>query len=247
MNTYEWSVSRSRQDGRSPTQPGHWFGGGGMTETTSATGIRRPLRTLGDYLNHDSVFVRFVALWSVLLVLFVGAWYVAYYVLPEGLLRSSNTARLLPEYAGSVWAEFLLIFAINLTTAAIVALTNTFRSLRTPASYVVVAIIWVQGALVWGTNSLAIETGRLAPSLSVLLGRSGLFELTAYIAVAVATRELMLWHQQGTPRWREEFERVRSPRDWQLSRSEWLMLLAGIALLAVANAREALMISQVVG
>jgi hypothetical protein len=124
---------------------------------------------------------------------------------------------------------------------------NVFRSLRTPASYVVVALVWVQGAVVWGTNSLAIEAGRLAPSLAVLLGRSGIFELTAYVAVAVATRELMLWHQQGTPRWREEFERVRSPSDWHLSRNEWLVLLAGVALLAVANYREAVMISQVVG
>lgn len=218
-----------------------------MTETTTSPRGRRPLRTLGEYLNHDNVFVRFVALWLVLIVLFMGAWYVAYYFLPEGLLRSSNTSRLLPEYAGSVWAEFLTIFAVNVSTALVVAAMNVFRSLRTPASYVVVTLVWSQGAVVWGTNSLAIEAGRLAPSLAVLLGRSGIFELTAYVAVAVATRELMLWHQQDTPRWREEFERVRSPRDWHLSRNEWLVLLAGIALLAAANYREAVMISQVVG
>jgi len=218
-----------------------------VTQTAATTRSGTPLRTIGNYLNHDSVFVRFVALWLVLIVLFMGAWTVAYYLLPEGLLRSTNTSRLLPEYAGSVSAEFLTIFAVNLATAAIVAAMNVFRSLRTPASYVVVALVWIQGAVVWGTNSLAIEAGRLAPSLSVLLGRSGIFELTAYVAVAVATRGLMLWHQRGTPRWREEFERVRSPRDWHLSRSEWLVLLAGIALLALANYREALMISRVVG
>ncbi|WP_255195669.1 hypothetical protein [Halorarius litoreus] len=218
-----------------------------MTETTTTTRGRTPLQTLGDYLYHDNVFVRFVTLWLVLIALFTSTWYVAYYLLPEGLLRSSNTARLLPEYAGSVWAEFLVIFAINLSMVAVVAAVNTFRSLRTPAGYVVVAVVWIQGAITWGTNSLAIEAGRLAPSLTVVLGRSGIFELTAYVAVAVATRELMLWHQRGTPRWREEFERVRSPRDWQLSRNEWLVLLAGIALLALANYREAVMVSRVVG
>jgi hypothetical protein len=218
-----------------------------MTEATTANRRRTVVGTLSDYVNHESVFVRFAALWWVLLAAFVAAWYVGYYLLPEGLLLSTNKATVLPEYAGSVWAEFLTIFAINLSGCLIIAAMNTLRSIRTPAGYVTVTIVWIQGALTWGTNSLAIDAGRLAPSLSVLLGRSGIFELTAYVAVAVATRELMLWHQRSKPRWREEFERVRSPRDWHLSRAEWLVLLAGVALLAAANYREATMISQVVG
>jgi hypothetical protein len=218
-----------------------------MTETTTTNRERTVATALSAYVNHENVFVRFASLWLVLLVLFVAAWYVAYYLLPEGLLLPTNKATVLPEYAGSVWAEFLTIFAINLSGCLIIAASNTFRSIRTPAGYVTVTIVWVQGALTWGTNSLAIEAGRLAPSLSVLLGRSGVFELTAYAAVAVATRELMIWHQRSTPRWREEFERVRSPRDWHLSRTEWLVVLAGVTLLAAANYREAVMISRVVG
>lgn len=218
-----------------------------MTESTTSTRTTAVFGTLSDYVNHENVLVRFVSLWLVLVTLFTATWYISFHFLPEGLLRSTNTATLLPEYAGSVWLEFATIFAINLTTCAIIAATNTFRSVRTPAGYVVVAIIWLQGAVVWGTNSLAIEAGRLAPSLSVLLGRSGLFELTAYVAVAVATRELLIWHQQSGPRWREEFERIRSPRDWRLSRREWAVLIAALALLAAANYREAVMISQVVG
>ncbi|MFC4357959.1 hypothetical protein ACFO0N_08365 [Halobium salinum] len=218
-----------------------------MTETAASSRRFPVVETVSDYVNHENVAVRFVSLWTVLMALFVATWYASYYFLPEGLLRSTNTATLLPEYAGSVWREFLAIIAINLVTCLIVAAANTFRSVRTPMGYVVVTVIWLQGAVVWGTNSLAIEAGRLAPSLSVLLGRSGLFELTAYVAVAVATRELYLWHQRSGPRWREEFERVRSPRDWRLSRNEWLVLLGGLLLLAAANYREAVMISQVVG
>ncbi|WP_458186683.1 hypothetical protein [Haladaptatus sp. NG-WS-4] len=216
-----------------------------MTESTTTR--RTAVGPLGDYINDENVFVRFVALWVVMLTLFMTTWFVGYYLLPEGLLRPTNKATVLPEYAGTVWREFAMIFAINLSACLIIAASNTFRSVRTPAGYVTVAIVWVQGAITWGTNSLAIEAGRLAPSLSVLLGRSGIFELTAYVAVAVATRELMLWHQQSGPRWREEFERVRSPRDWHLSRGEWFVLLGGIVLLALANYREALMISRVVG
>lgn len=218
-----------------------------MTETLASVRPRAVLGTVGDYVNHRSVWVRFVSLWAVLVALFVVAWYVSYYLLPEGLLRPTNTSRLLPEYAGSVGAEFLTIYAINVAGCVIIAAFNTLRSIRTPAGYVIVASVWIQGAITWGTNSLALEAGRLAPSLSVLLSRGGIFELTAYVAVAVATRELVIWHQRSGPRWREEFERRYSPRDWHLSREEWAVLLGGLALLAAANYREALMISRVVG
>jgi len=216
-------------------------------KSSDSTEAGTPHSTLGDFINHENVFVRLASLWLLLMAIFIVVWYVSFYLLPEGLLRSTNTSRLLPEYAGSVWAEFLTIFAINLAGCLVIAAFNTLRSIRTPAGYVIVASVWIQGAITWGTNSLAIEAGRLGPSLSVLLNRGGIFELTAYVAVAVATREFVIWHQQSGPRWREEFERRYSPRDWHLSRSEWLVLLAGLFLLGAANFREAFMISQVVG
>ncbi len=144
-------------------------------------------------------------------------------------------------------AEFLTIFAWNLAVGVLVVAANAFRSVGTPMGYLVVAVNWVQGALVWGTDSLAIQTGRLEPGLSTALGRSGVYELTAFVAIAVATRGVMVYHQQSGPRWKEKFERVRSPRDWTLSRREATVLLAGIALLAVANYREAVMIAEAVG
>lgn len=137
---------------------------------------------------------------------------------------------------------FLSIFAWNLGFSLIVVAANTFRSIRTPLGYLVVLVMWVQGAVIWGTNSLAIQTGRLAPSLSVILGRSGVYELTAFVAIAVATGGVMVWHQASGPRWREEFERVQGPREWTIERREVLVLAAGIVLLALANYREASLI-----
>ncbi|MFC7081571.1 hypothetical protein [Halorussus caseinilyticus] len=218
-----------------------------MSSETSAESGARWRRALGAWVNHDDPAVRFAALWTVCAALFVAAWYLGYYLLPAGLLRGSSAASALPEYAGSVRAEFLTIFAWNLGVCVLVVAANAFRSVRTPLGYLVVAVHWVRGALVWATGSLAVETGRFAPSLSVALGRSGVYELTAYVAVAVATRGVMVWHQRSGPRWREEFERVRSPRDWTLSRREAAVLLAGLGLLAAANYREAVMISRAVG
>lgn len=98
------------------------------------------------------------------------------------------------------------------------------------------------------SSSLAIGSGgRIAPSLSVLVERSGPLEITTMVAIIVATRGVMIWHQESGPRWREPFDRVRSPRDWSLTRREWAVLAAGYLLLAVANYREAVAIAQVAG
>ncbi|MFW5917891.1 MAG: hypothetical protein ACOCR0_00250 [Haloferacaceae archaeon] len=67
------------------------------------------------------------------------------------------------------------------------------------------------------------------------------------VAIGVATRGLMLWHRASGPGWCESFDRVRSPREWSLTRREWGLLLGGYLLLAVACYREAVAIAQVVG
>jgi hypothetical protein len=72
-------------------------------------------------------------------------------------------------------------------------------------------------------------------------------EITAIVAIVVATRGVMLWHQKSGPRWKEEFERVRSPRDWSLTRREWALLAGGYLLLAIACYWEAIAIAQVAG
>jgi hypothetical protein len=104
-----------------------------MTDSPKSTERGTSHNTLGNYINHQNVFVRFAALWVILILVFMVVWSVSYYLLPEGLLRSTNTSRLLPEYAGSVWAEFLMIFAINVAGCILIAAFNTLRSIRTPA------------------------------------------------------------------------------------------------------------------
>ncbi len=44
------------------------------------------------YLCSDNVFIRFAALYSVGLVLFLTAWYVSYLFFPEGILRGGSAA-----------------------------------------------------------------------------------------------------------------------------------------------------------
>jgi hypothetical protein len=197
---------------------------------------------LGNLINHDRVVVRFVALWILCFASFLVAWTLSYLFLPEGLLRRPGSPGPLSTTADTVLREFLSIFVWNVGFCLLVVAANTFRSVRTPLGYLVVLVMWIQGAIIWGTNSLAIQTGRIAPSLSVVVGRSGVYELTALVAIAVSTRGVTIWHQQSGPRWREEFERVRGVRDWSIGRREASMLAAGVVLLVLANYREAGMI-----
>jgi hypothetical protein len=213
-----------------------------MPDAAERTPSTRLARRLGDYTNHDSVAIRFLALWTLCFALFLAAWTLSYLFLPERLLSRTGGPGPLSTTADTVTGEFLAIFAWNLGFALLVVAANTFRSVRTPMGYLVVLVMWVQGATIWGTNSLAIQAGRLAPSLSVVVGRSGVYELTALVAVAVATRGVMVWYQPSPPRWREEFERVRGPRDWAITRREAVVLLAGVVVLALANYREAAMV-----
>jgi hypothetical protein len=211
-----------------------------------AAAAARLAASVGRYVNHGSVFVRFVALWLVVATVFSVAWIGSYHLLPQGLLRPANTAP--TTYAGSVSGEFLRLYGWNVGVSLVTVAANTFRSVETPLGYVLQVVQAPRYAAVWGTGSLAVGSGaRIEPSLSVLLTRSGPLELTAFVAVAVATRGVMVWHQRSGPRWREEFERVRSPRDWSLTPAEWATLVAAYLLLAVANYREAVAIAGVAG
>lgn len=201
-------------------------------------------RVMGRYVNHDDVFVRAVSLWAFCAVVFVSVWVGSYHLLPKGLLRGTSLAYFAPVETERAETTFVRVFAWNIVFASVVVLPNTFRSVNTPMGYLVVLVVSVQGALVWGTGSLALATGRIEPSLATVVGRSGVFELSAYVLIAVSTRGVMIWHQRTPPRLREEFERVRSVRDWSLSRRELVVLLAGGGLLALANYREASMIAE---
>lgn len=207
----------------------------------------QPSKAVGSYVNHDDMLIRFVTLWVVVATVFTVAWIGSYYLLPQGLLRGINPGATV-EYAGSIPREFLSLFAWNVAVSLIAIGANTLRSVNTPLGYVLQVVQAPQYGAVWGTGSLAVGSDtRIMPSLSVLVERSGPMEITAVVAIVVATRGVMIWHQSSPPRWKEPFDRVRSPREWSLTRREVALLLGGYALLALASYREALDIARVAG
>lgn len=193
-------------------------------------------------LLHHKLHVRFLSLFSLAAVLFLIIWTLSYYLLPEGILRGRTGAQLLAgsEAAQSFLAEWLRIIAINLAVGTIfVICPNFIRSHGYPLGYATPLAWTILYAIYLGTNSFTfpLPEGKMQPSLAVL-GRSGPYEIGAYILAAVATYSLPKYELKG--QWfRERIESI-PPTDRQaMTKGQWLGLGMAFIVLLVANAWEA--------
>lgn len=193
-------------------------------------------------LCHEAWYVRFLALLGLSMALFVLVWTVAYYLLPEGVLRGRSGAAALAgeEAAASFILEFLRIVAINLLPMGIVIYAN--RLLRVggyPLGYLPPLIWALNYAVTLGTNSFSIPLPEpMAPSLAVL-GRAGPYEITAYVLVATATYGISV----------NRFKRLIPPDSEPIQpkpkfteQVNWFGFALAVAILIAANAYEAYMI-----
>lgn len=193
-------------------------------------------------LCHKAWYIRFLALLGLGTALFVLAWTLGYYLLPEGFLRGRSGAAALAgeEAAPSFTLEFLRIAAINLVMMVIVIYANRLLLVRGyPLGYLLPLIWSVNYALTLGTNSFSIPLPEpMAPSFAVL-GRSGPYEIAAYILAATATYGISANRfKRLIPPDSEPIE----PRPVFAENVSWLGMALAVALLIAANAYEAQMI-----
>ncbi|MEA3375687.1 MAG: hypothetical protein U9R72_05755 [Chloroflexota bacterium] len=190
-------------------------------------------------LCHETWYVRSLSLLGLATALFVLAWTLSYYLLPEGILRSRSGAAVLAgeEAAASFALEFLRIAAINLAMMGVVVFAN--RLLRVqgyPLGYLLPLMSY---AVTLGTNSFSIPLReRMAPSFQVLR-RSGPYEIAAYVLAAATTYGISA----------NRFKRLIPPDSEPIEptpefarNADWSGLGFGVALLLAANAYEAYMI-----
>lgn len=196
-------------------------------------------------LLHDKLIVRFVSLFGLGLVLFFLVWTLSYIALPEGFLRGRLAAGALAgeAAAASFLIEFLRIFALNVTIAAVfVFLANRILQVNDyPLGYLPPLIYFVFYAVLLGTNSFAIPLAEpLAPSLQVL-GRSGLYELAAYILVATSSYNI------ATAKARRFFppdSEPVAPKPSLWRNTNWIGIGLAVLVLGASNAWEAYQIMQ---
>jgi hypothetical protein len=172
------------------------------------------------------------------------AWWVGYHWLPEGLLAGKNLAGNLPLEHLSRWPRAAAIFGWNLLWAGVFAgAANLLRVRRWPLGFTAVLGLWLLYGLTLGTNSFAEPLAvRPAPSLTLLLQRSGIFEMSAYLLIAVATARQARWEQARW--WGGPLERLSPP---PLVWGERALIVMGLLLLVGAAVRETLMWCQQAG
>jgi hypothetical protein len=193
-------------------------------------------------LCHKVWHIRFLSLLGLGAALFALAWTLGYYLLPEGFLRGRSGAAVLAgeEAAPSFTLEFLRIAAINLMMMVMVVYANRILMIRGyPLGYLLPLIWSVNYALTLGTNSFTIPLPEpMAPSFAVL-GRSGPYEIAAYILAATATYGISANRfKRLIPPDSEPIE----PKPAFAENVSWVGLALAITLLIAANAYEAHMI-----
>jgi len=195
------------------------------------------------YLLHERILVRFAALFGMAVVLFVSAWTLSYLFLPEGILRGRSAGAVLAGddlAAGSVLVEWLRIFTINLGVMLLcIVAPNLLRTEHGyPLGYTTVIILCILYAITLGTDSFTLsQGGKVPPSLAVL-GRSGVYEIAAYILATTATYSIARYRLKG--HWpRQSIEAIVSDHPFRLGREQWIGFVLAIVILLASNAWEA--------
>ena len=200
-------------------------------------------------LTQDHVFKRALLLYGLHAILFNIFFVFAYYVLPDGFMRSSPQMASAEAVAkqSSFWSQFAMFLFFNLgVVTLIIVLCNFNRIKGIPVGYLVPVSLAITGGLVVGTNSfLADDLDRYQSVREAMaLGQTiGGLETLGFILIVAATVPLGVYHYRSWWRWSGQWkpEKVMKLRDIRLSRSEAICLGVGILLLVVGAYRETAM------
>ncbi len=193
--------------------------------------------------QRESVFKRFLWLYGLYALLNMVSFLAGYYLLPEGLLRSSPQSAIgsLAASATSFWGKFGLTLLFNLGVVFIVCtLANLQRLYGIPLGYIVLMILGITSGLISGTNSFsASDLKQFNAWDGTALGMSiGGIEMIAYVLSISATVNIGLY-EYDLRQWKGR--KIKALQDIKLSSSEVFCLCLGIVLLVIAAYRETVM------
>ena len=163
------------------------------------SGVRRRIvpAPLVHLLLSRRVGIRFATLLSLGIATFVLFQAIAYWWLPEGLLRGRNISALAAgeEAAQSFGAEWARIVGFNMLILFLFFVAaNLLRfSNGVPLGYFAVIVMQGYFGVITGTNSFTFPfEGKIAPSFYWFV-TPGFYELAAYALAAAATYEISRW------------------------------------------------------
>jgi len=192
--------------------------------------------------GNEKVMIRFVTLYSLVLILFFISWITAYYLLPEGFLRGVGFFGKLAgdKAANNMIVEFVIILGLNLIGWSFIIIGNYILRVNYFSFGYLIPLAWmIMYGTTLGSNSFPIPLEEsLAPSLSVF-SRSGLYEILAATLLAVATNTISVnksdsFFSKSKPIPKDE--RVPSKTE------DWVAIGIAILIFAGAALRESYMI-----
>jgi len=195
------------------------------------------------HLLHASLASRFFKLVLFSALVFLLAWCIGYYLLPEGFFRRGAEVRMaqaaLDGHSASAFEEWRKIFSANLVPAVILLAFSLLIRVNGAALGTLTALVNVVGyGLFLGSNSLAISMPvRMAPSLAIFQ-RSGPYEMLALILLAASAFGWSFFEIKRI--FVTSPERV-VPRP-KIAWAEVMGVCLGLFLLAGANWGEAVMV-----
>lgn len=193
------------------------------------------------FVCHKNIIIRFIGLYLIGLLIFIAAWFLSFYLFPEGLMRDTSLASKLAgsEISLSIGKEVIRLFIVNLLMSAGIILFNlSFRINNIPLGYLIPPVWFLLYGLILGSNSFTFAMAeRIAPSLSVL-GRSGLYELAAYTLITVSTYNISKFEIKAL--FKTNPEKINKPI--VLLRQQYIGLIVALLILFISNIKEALMI-----
>ena len=195
-------------------------------------------------LSSDRIIIRFLGLYLLSLIFLLLSWIIAYYFLPEGLLRGKTVLSNLAgeKAASSLMIEFFKIFSLNLIAFSVIVLGNYILKVKYFAFGYLVPLAWtIIYGMTLGTNSFAIPmVEKMAPTLRVFL-RSGPYEMMAAVLLAVATDCISINRSSS---FFKKAEPISQHERGKMQKENWLAAAISLLILAAAVFREAYMIFQ---
>jgi len=199
------------------------------------------VNNLFTLLAHRSLLTRALTAWLIGLALFYGAWAASYAWLPAGSFHLPGAAiaqssGCTSQFINEAVKLFVWNFAVGL---AFTAFASLFRSGGLPLGYLVPWLVFLAYGGLLGTNSFACPdpSGPHPVNIAIIWERAGVREISAYLLVAAVLAPLYVWQQPSL--WSPKIERVRSWKEFRLTRDVVAGLLAAVALLAWASVVEA--------
>jgi hypothetical protein len=188
------------------------------------------------------VIIRFISLYGLGLVLFFISWTIAYYLLPEGILRGFGVLGNLAgdKAAETIWREFIKIFGLNLIGLSFVVIGNYILRVKYFSFGYLIPLAWmIIYGVTLGTNSFSIPLEEaMMPTLSVF-SRSGLYEMMAVVLLAVATNTISVNYSESIS---SKSKPIPKDERVPLKKEQWISIGISILILAGAALREAYMI-----